>query len=138
MRHGYTLIEMLVVLIIMGLAAALVAPSLLKSGGYDRQRQLAAIVQAARETAAKRSETIYVRVDPTGTWRMEGAEGAISQGRMERLSTIGLTLVVSPVGSCAFDVRSIAAAAQVVRLGPPTCDLFFLSEAQRGSVQPTK
>jgi prepilin-type N-terminal cleavage/methylation domain-containing protein len=133
MRRGYTLIEMLVVLVIMGLAAALVAPVLLRPTTYDRQRQLTAVVQAARITAANRGEVIYVRIEPTGQWHMEGGglpiEGDVARGRMNRLSAAPLTLIVSPIGSCAFDVRSTAAAAAVVQLDPLTCQLKLISSS---------
>ena len=133
MRRGYTLIEMLVVLVIMGLAAGLVAPMLLRPTTYDRQRQLTAVVQAARTTAANRGEVIYVRIEPTGEWRMEGgglpSEGKVASGRMDRLSTTPLTLIVSPIGSCSFDVRSTATAAAIVRLDPLTCELRLTSSS---------
>ena len=126
-RRGFTLVEMVVVLVIMGLAAALVAPALLRSPVYDRQRQVTAVVQAAREAAAKRGEIIYVRFEPTGAWHMESGglplEGDVGHGRIDPLSSAGLTLIVSPVGSCAFDVRSTAAATATVRMDPLTCDI---------------
>jgi prepilin-type N-terminal cleavage/methylation domain-containing protein len=132
-RDGYTLIEMLVVLVIMGLAAGLVAPMLLRPTTYDRQRQLTAVVQAARTTAATRGEVIYVRIEPTGEWHMEGGglavEGDVARGRMDRLSTAPLTLIVSPIGSCSFDVRSTAAAAAIVKLDPLICELRLISSS---------
>ncbi len=124
--NGYTLIEVIVVLVIMGLAAALVAPALLRSPMYDRQRQLTDLVQSARSAAADKGEIVYVRIEPTGDWHMEGTEGAFSRGRMDRLSAAPLTLIVSPVGSCSFDVRSTAAAAAVTALDPLTCDVRAL------------
>lgn len=132
-RRGYTLIEMLVVLVIMGLAAGLVAPLLLRPTTYDRQRQLTAVVQAARNTAATRGEVIYVRIEPTGEWHMEGGglpvEGDVARGRMDRLSQSPLTLIVSPIGSCSFDVRSTAAAAAIVRLDPLICEMKLISSS---------
>lgn len=124
---GYTLIEMIVVLVIMGLAAALVAPTIFRSPAYDRQRQLTTLISVARDAAAKRGEVIYTSIQPNGAWTMEGGglplEGELTHGRMDPLSTAPLTLIVSPVGSCSFDVRSTAAAAAAVRLDPLTCDI---------------
>jgi prepilin-type N-terminal cleavage/methylation domain-containing protein len=127
--RGYTLIEMIVVLAIMALAATLVAPALLRSPVYDRQHQLAAVVQATRGAAADHGEVIYLRIEPNGQWHMEGAEGAVSHGRIDPISSADLTLIVSPVGSCAFDVRSNAAAAAVVRLDPLTCEMRLISSS---------
>jgi prepilin-type N-terminal cleavage/methylation domain-containing protein len=127
--RGYTLIEIIVVLVIMALAATLVAPALLRSPAYDRQRQLTAVVQATRGAAADHGETIYLRIEPNGQWHMEGVEGVVNHGRMDPISSAGLTLVVSPVGSCAFDVRSNAAAAAVVRMDPLTCEIRLISSS---------
>lgn len=123
MRRGYTLIEIIVVLVIMGLAATLVAPALFRSPTYDRQRQLTALVQSARSAAADKGEVVYVRIEPSGAWDMEATEGQFSNGRIDRLSGSPLTLIVSPVGSCSFDVRSSAAAAAAIALDPLTCDV---------------
>jgi prepilin-type N-terminal cleavage/methylation domain-containing protein len=125
LRPGYTLLEMLVVLALMGLAAALVLPALRTTGHRDSGLQT--VVTATRAAAAHRGEVIYLRVEPDGAWHMEGGgsplEGDLTGGRIDALSTDPLTLIVSPVGSCAFDVRSTAAAAAVVTLDPLTCEI---------------
>src|SRR3989442_1011622 len=107
-RAGFTLIEMLVVLVLMGLAVALVAPALFPAR-HD-ESALRALLGSARDAAARRGEVVYLRIDVGGRWRMEP------------VFATPVTLVVSPLGSCAFDVRSSAAAA-VVALEPLTCDL---------------
>src|SRR6266704_1979139 len=108
MRNGFTLIEMLVVLVLMGLAAALVAPALFPAR-HDASA-LRALLGSARDAAARRGEVVYLRIDVGGRWRMEGGasvlEGTLAAGRMEPVFATPVTLVVSPLGSCAFDVRS--------------------------------
>src|SRR2546427_1867274 len=122
-RSGFTLIEILVVLILMGLAAALVAPALLPP--HHDQSALSALLGSAREVAARRGEVVYLHIDPTGQWRMEaGANplaGTLATGSVPPFLTASVTLIVSPLGSCAFDVRSAAAAgaAGVPPLPPP-------------------
>ena len=123
-RDAYTLIEMLVVLVIMGLAAGLVAPMLLRPTTYDRQRQLTAVCSTARNSAATHGEVIYVvRIEPTGEWHMEGGglpvEGDVARGRN------GPTLAVPTDADRVadrqlprFDVGSTAAAAAIVRARP--------------------
>src|SRR2546428_3723613 len=69
-RSGFTLIEMLVVLILMGLVAVLVVPALFPR--HHDQSALNALLVSAREVAARRGEVVYVHIDPTGDWRMEG------------------------------------------------------------------
>jgi prepilin-type N-terminal cleavage/methylation domain-containing protein len=125
-RPGYTLLEMLVVLALMGLAAMLVLPALRTAGHRDSELQT--VVTATRAAAAHRGEVIYLALEPDGTWHMEGGsgsplEGDLTGGRIAPLATVPLTLIVSPVGSCAFDVRSTAGAAAVVTLDPLTCEI---------------
>ena len=126
MRHrsGFTLIEILVVLILMGLVAVLVAPALFPR--HHDQSPLNALLLSARELAARRGEVVYVHIDPTGEWRMEaGAEprqGPLATGRVPPFFTAAVTLMVSPLGSCGFDVRSAVAVGAGV-LDPLTCEM---------------
>ncbi len=125
MRHrsGFTLIEMLVVLILMGLVAVLVVPALVPR---HHQSPLNALLVSAREVAARRGEVVYVHIDPTGDWRMEAGanphQAALATGRVEPFFTAAVTLMVSPLGSCGFDVRS-AAAVGADLLDPLTCEM---------------
>ena len=125
-RSGFTLIELLVVLAIMAIATALVAPAILRPFRDDRA-QLAGVVASAREIAAARGEIVYLRFDPSGQWHTEGGgsqiSAAITHGQMRPLAQVPLTLIIAPTGSCAFNVRSIAAAAAAVTLDPLTCEI---------------
>ena len=125
MRKGFTLVEMLVVLILLGLAAALVAPALLPARHNDTS-QFAALIAAARDAALRRGEVMWLRVERSGSWRLDGdastAQGAVAMGRLDATPSGGFTLVISPLGSCAFDVRSDAAA-QRIPLDPLTCEV---------------
>ena len=123
-RPGFTLVEMLVVLILMGLAAALVAPVLLAP--HHHAATLSDLVASAREAAARRGEVLHLTIEPTGQWRLEGGanplEGTLAAGRLEPFLAAPVTLIVSPLGSCAFDVRS-ASAASALALEPLTCEI---------------
>jgi prepilin-type N-terminal cleavage/methylation domain-containing protein len=124
-RAGYTLIELIVVLALMGLAAALVIPVFRAHGPSTSDMQ--AIVTSARAAAATRGEIIYVRFEPTGDWHMVGGgstlEGDVMGGRIRPIANVPLTLIVSPAGSCAFDVRSAALGANTIRLDALTCQI---------------
>jgi prepilin-type N-terminal cleavage/methylation domain-containing protein len=126
MRHrsGFTLLEIVVVLILMGLLAVLVAPTLLPR--HHDQNALNALLGSAREVAARRGEVVYVHIDPTGQWRMEAganpSRGTLATGRVQPSLAASVTLIVSPLGSCGFDLRS-AAAAGAVALDPLTCEI---------------
>ena len=120
---GFTLVEILVVLVLMGLAAALVAPALIAP---RHDSDLKTLLGSARDAAARRGEVVYLQIEPSGNWRLEGGasplEGTLAAGRIKPFLTVPATLVVSPLGSCAFDVRS-GAAARVVALDQLTCEI---------------
>ena len=131
-RSAFTLIELLVVLAIMAIATALVAPAILRPFRDDRA-QLSAVVASAREMAARREEVIYLQFDPSGDWHTEGGgsqvDASITHGHMRPLARVPLTLIIAPTGSCAFTVKSIAAAAAAVTLDPLTCEIALISSS---------
>src|SRR3989442_12169604 len=114
-RPGFTLVEILVVLIMMGLAAALVAPALLAL--HHHASTLNDVVAGAREAAARRGEVLYLRIEPTGRWRLAGGAnplaGTLAAGRVERFGAGPVTLIGAPLGRCASASRSPAAASAV-------------------------
>jgi prepilin-type N-terminal cleavage/methylation domain-containing protein len=125
---GYTLLEILVVLVLLGLSAALAVPVL--SGAPRRAAPLRDLVARARETAIERGEVVYLRLEPDGAWSIEGGagtatavrEGVLARGRIASPVATPTTLRVAPLGSCAFDVRSLGnGPAFVVDL--PSCDV---------------
>ena len=124
-RAGYTLIEILVVLILMGLAAALVVPSMLPSREEDVP-SFTALVKTTRQSAVRRSEVVYLEISASGDWRLDGAasleEGPFASGRLANYDGPQATLLASPLGSCAFDVLSSEASASI-SLAPLTCEV---------------
>ncbi len=125
-RHvGFTLVEVIVVLVLLGLAAALAAPAFLGREPAP-ESQLAAIVRGARELAERRGEIVHLRVSSAGEWQVEGAAspsaGTLAEGRLDDFAGPRFTLVVAPIGTCAFDVRS-AGAANVIAIDPLTCEV---------------
>ena len=126
MQRGFTLVEMLVVLVLLGLAAALVAPAILPSHHTDAS-ELSGLLAASRDAALRRGEVLWLRVESSGAWRIDGdassAEGAVATGQLATpVSGAGFTVMISPLGSCAFDVRS-GAAARAIPLDPLTCEV---------------
>lgn len=125
-RSGLTLLEIVVVLIVLTLAAAVAVPALLPR----RERSLtglASLLQPAREAAASRGETIHLRITTSGDWQMTGAassdDGPLASGHVDPFPGLPLTLIVSPLGSCGFDASSTAAAA-AIRLDPLACEVL--------------
>ena len=105
---GFTLLEIVVTLVILGLAAGLVAPMFRRDP--NPASDVRAVVASARETAVRRAQTLVLRVDDRGAWRLipTGDTTLISTGI---LSDGGqpLTLVIGPLGTC-FNVGSVAVA----------------------------
>lgn len=121
---GFTLVEVIVVLILLGLAAGLVAPAIIFREGGERS-QLAQVIVGARDLAARRGESLHLRMAESGEWTVEGAasieEGVIAGGRIDDFRGPSFTLVVSPIGTCGFDVRSTEAAL-AIPVDPLTCE----------------
>ena len=109
----------------MAMAAALVAPAFLPTPRAP-ESGFAELVRRAQDVAARRGETIVLAVGAEGSWRLDGAAslagGPIATGRLPGYAGPRGTLVVSAIGSCAWDVRS-SAAARAVPLDPLSCTL---------------
>jgi prepilin-type N-terminal cleavage/methylation domain-containing protein len=126
MRRGFTLLELLVVLLVMGLALALVAPTLLPHATRARD-PLGEALDMARQAALRRAETVELEISASGAWTLYAAtspgEAPLSTSRLERWTPrAAVTIVVSPTGTCGIAARSLAAAGQL-RLQPFTCEV---------------
>ncbi len=96
-EHGFTLLELLVVLGILALALALVAPSLnaarlgiaVRSAGYELAAHLRSARAAARETNVERALTIDIE------GRRYWAEGVVAPRQLPRGIAIDLTVPAS-------------------------------------------
>src|ERR1700719_674131 len=111
-RRAFTLLELLVVLVLMGVAAALVAPVWL-SATRQKPPRLDTLIPPARDAAVRRGEVISLRVAASGAWRMDGATSPatappLAAGRIDAFPGLPLTLIVSPTGTCALDLRIAA------------------------------
>lgn len=124
-RHGFTLVEAIVVLFLISLAAALVAPALFRAYRSE-ESPLGPLVADARDAAARRAEVLYLHVSADGSWRLRGAaspeQGDLAAGRLSGFQGPPFALVISPIGMCSLDARS-GAAAPPVRLDPLTCEV---------------
>ncbi|MEP6835745.1 MAG: GspH/FimT family pseudopilin [Gemmatimonas sp.] len=69
-RHGFTLMEMAVCLVIMAVAASVVAPALSRLGDGKPETagaQLLALLRQARNFAIERNYVVTVRIDPVAS-----------------------------------------------------------------------
>lgn len=123
-HEGFTLVETITVLVILGVAAAAVVPALdalLRPGPRAAAEELAGAYRSARAAAASRAATATVTLDPrSGAWRVfvgsaSGADDVLAGGNL--LTDRADTRVVAPAGDrlvARFDARSRARAPTVV------------------------
>ena len=123
MTKGYTVIEVIVVLVLMAIAAALVAPAFVTPKG--RAAAITEVLGQARALAIRRAETMELHIEPSWAWRLDGTAsqqtGPVATGTLKSAPAAALTLSFSPLGSCASDVATATAAAPL-HLNPLTCE----------------
>ena len=104
---GFTLLEIVVTLVLLGLAAAMVAPAFQRN--TSRDSDVGAIVASAREAAVRRAQTLVLHVDDRGAWRLTPVRdtASISSGVLPQ-SRKPLTVRISPLGACFHEEPSIA------------------------------
>jgi prepilin-type N-terminal cleavage/methylation domain-containing protein len=121
-QRGFTLIEVLIVLVILGLLVALVAPAPLFSR-RGPEEALNEVIDAARRAAVQRAGTVTLLLDSEGGWMLE-AEGEaepLRTGTLESPPSSPLRLDISPLGACMID--SYAASAPQYTVDPVRCRL---------------
>ena len=120
-RAGYTLTEVIVVLVLLAIATAVVAPSLVSSGS-EASSELIRVIGRAREAAVRRGETVHLRIDRSGAWQVvagapPGGE-ILTSGQLTDAPADRVELVFSPLGTCGPP----AEAAPVTAFDPLTCE----------------
>ncbi|MDQ6717180.1 MAG: type II secretion system GspH family protein [Gemmatimonadota bacterium] len=100
-RRAYTIIEVVIVLMIIGIALAMAAPGFARvtAAPSNSPQQ---VIGSARHTAIERAQTLTLVIAPDGSWNLaeaaapgrELAHGAIDPVPMK----VGLT--ISPAGIC--------------------------------------
>ena len=124
MRRAFTLVELLVVLVLMGLALGIAAPAL-RAPQAEAEPPIAPLLRAGRMAAIARGEPTTLHVNPTGAWHVEGrgnaAGGPLAAGNISPAPGAAFSIVFSTLGTCAMDIRSHAAASAM--LDPLTCEL---------------
>ena len=96
---GFTLLEIAVTLVLLGLAAALVAPVF--RTGATPDENLNVVLSTTRETAVRRAQTLVLKVDDRGLWQIVAASesSAVGSGRFTD-GTRDLRIRVNPLGAC--------------------------------------
>jgi prepilin-type N-terminal cleavage/methylation domain-containing protein len=122
--RGYTLLELLVVLVIMGIVAGLVVPALHLPRAASSD--LASVVALARQAAAQRDEVLTLRVSATGAWGLEEGSAlsahSIARGVMPAPHAGSFALILSPSGACAPEAATTRVAT-TLQLDALSCEI---------------
>ena len=113
-RRGVTLLELIVVLSLLGLMLAVVAPSFIIPAARS-ESDFARVLETARRTAILRAEPVTLSFADDGPWRLDGdatpgappiATGLLgaSPGRSGRVR-------ISPLGTCVLETIDAGAVA---------------------------
>lgn len=102
-RSGYTLLEVIVVLVLLAVAAAVVAPSLLYSRP-DQSSPWQTLVSQARAASVRRGVVVRLTIDRSGVWQATTGSGSelelIMTGRLADSPGAVADLLFSPLGTC--------------------------------------
>ncbi len=112
-------------LVLLGVAAALTAPRLLRPRADDAGDPLARTVATARAHALRRAEALRLEIDADGRWRLVTRDSVLQRGTMPAAAAMPLRLGISPLGVCVPEPADDAAppawdaAACAPRVGAP-------------------
>jgi hypothetical protein len=88
------------VLLLLGLAGALVAPRLLRPRADDADDPQARTVAMGRALALRRAEALRLEIDADGRWRLIARDSVLQRGAMPAAAATPLRLGISPLGVC--------------------------------------
>ena len=110
---GFTLLEIVVTLVLLGLAAALLAPVFRIDSAPDEGFRT--VLATTREAAVRRAQTMVLQVDARGSWRISapGDTSTLGSGRFTD-GTRDLRIRVNPLGACFNEGASGAVALDAV------------------------
>lgn len=102
-RGGFTLVEVVVVLVLLGLAFALAAPNY-RAPARAPEDALQRVISAARRVAVQRAGAVTVSFETDGRWVVDGGSASGSArliaGTLTSPYAIPLQLQISPLGAC--------------------------------------
>lgn len=108
-RAGYTLLEVIVVLVLLTVAAAVIAPSLFPNPP-EPTSEVRTLVDNARKASVRRGEMLHLRIERSGTWQaIVGSpprRELLMSGRLSHPVSSRVELVFSPLGTCAPTAES--------------------------------
>lgn len=123
-RRGVTLLEIVIVLSLMGMAAAIVAPVLARRAFTDERADLVALTNARRR-AVQRAEPLHFVMQSSGAWRLSGArDAAVIDSGTVSLASSALASSALADGTSSMDVMIDALGACVPARQASSIQLF--------------
>lgn len=120
-RTGFTLLELVVVLAIMGLGMAVVAPSLVLRAPSPEEA-LQRVVADARRVATRRAQTVTLDIEANGIWQVAGSERdapeVLLTGELDEPLSHGIHLRITPLGLCLSEARGADSGERQTGSGP--------------------
>jgi prepilin-type N-terminal cleavage/methylation domain-containing protein len=120
--RGFTLLEILIVLLLLGLAFALVAPSFV-SPRNKQDDAVQRLIDEARRLAVQRAGAVTLSIRADGAWTIE-SQGSLDmtqlkQGSIDRTAAVPMRVQVSALGACLLE--SMLETNGAVTLDPVHC-----------------
>lgn len=118
------MVEVIVILVLLALATAIVAPSLLTSPA-EKSSEMEALMSSARTAAIRRGEMVRLRIDRSGAWRAVAGTPpqteVLLSGQLVDPPANVTDLLFSPIGTCAPTLESDPPEI-LLALDPLTCE----------------
>ncbi len=115
-RQGFTLLEVLVVLILLGIGFALAVPAFItpRAGSNNEVQR---VIDGARRVAVRRAEALTVWFDASGNWVVDTGRRDTEPltGNVEWEHSSAIRLRISPLGACVLDSVEPSLSIDVVR-----------------------
>lgn len=127
--RGYTIIEVVIVLMIVGIALALAVPRLARITAISsntRQR----VIGLARQTAIHRAQTLSLVIGQDGRWilsELATSDGVLAKGVIAERDEM-MQLNVSPAGIC---IPNAEGGQKVLVIDPVSCTVLQTLAAAR-------
>jgi prepilin-type N-terminal cleavage/methylation domain-containing protein len=122
--RGFTLLEVLVTLILIGVAAALVAPAFRDLPRTEKD-ELDVVIDAAKRVAVRNASTVTLAFAADGRWGATESNGAslveLPGGTLAQTGVPLVRLRVSPLGGCSMD--GVPPAQPTLTFDPVRCRL---------------
>lgn len=136
-RRGVTLLEMLVVLVVMAISAAIVLPALARGAPGAKSEShaddLASVVASARRAAIARGEPVRLHVGVDGVWALVSLRAGvhITSGRIATTTNdtgngdhATIDLRIDAMGSCVPSPSARDVGPSTDRFDPVSCGLL--------------